>query len=186
MKLCCLITLFILSFNTGASQEVNREIAITGQPPFLIGEITIEELSTKSYASWFKQNMENYTPNSKLVKTLKDELSTYNILVFVGTWCGDSKREVPRFIKILETTNFPMEQLKLVAVDKRKDYYKKSPQGEEWGLNIKRVPTFIFYKNGREVNRIVESPVSSLEDDIKAIVTGNSYLPNYSNSLHFD
>jgi len=76
----------------------------------------------------------------------------------MGTWCGDSKREVPRFIKVLEAANFPVDNLKIVAVDRRKEQYKKSPTGEEWGLSIKRVPTFIFYKNGKESNRIIESP----------------------------
>jgi thiol-disulfide isomerase/thioredoxin len=84
----------------------------------------------------------------------------------MGTCCGDSKREVPRFIKILKPVDFPMENLKIVALDKRKEKYKKSPQGEEWGLNIRRVPTFIFYKNGREINRIIETPVTTLEEDI--------------------
>ena len=44
----------------------------------------------------------------------------------MGTWCDDSKRVVPRFIKILESVNFPMENLKIVAVNKWRDYYKKS------------------------------------------------------------
>ena len=104
----------------------------------------------------------------------------------MGTWCGDSKREVPRFIKILESVDYPMENLKIVAVDKRRDFYKKSPQGEEWGLNIRRVPTFIFYKNGREINRIIETPVTTLEVDIVSIVLQQEYTPNYSKSLHYD
>jgi hypothetical protein len=79
-----------------------------------------------------------------------------------------------------------MKNLKIVAVDKRKDFYKKSPQGEEWGLNIRRVPTFIFYKNGREINRIIESPLATLEEDIISIVLQQEYVPNYSKSLRYD
>ena len=100
--------------------------------------------------------------------------------------CGDSKREVPRFIKILESVNFPMENLKVVIVNKRRDFYKKSPQGEEWRLNIRRAPTFIFYKNGSEINRIIETPVSTLEGDIISIVLQQENTPNYSKSLYYD
>ena len=72
-----------------------------------------------------------------------------------------------------------MEQLEIVALDRRKEFYKKSPTGEEQGLNIVKVPTLIFLKDGKEVNRIIERPIESLEEDIGAIVLQNTYVPNY-------
>ena len=45
-------------------------------------------------------------------------------------------------------------------------------------MNIHRVPTFIIYKNGKEINRIVEEPVSTLEGDLKQILDGN-YTSSY-------
>jgi tetratricopeptide (TPR) repeat protein len=66
----------------------------------------------------------------------------------------------------------------VIAVDRTTDAYKQSPTGEEKGLNIHRVPTFIFYKDGKEVNRIVESPKTTFEYDIKAILNGK-YTANY-------
>jgi len=57
--------------------------------------------------------------------------------------------------------------------------YKQSPQHEEAGLNIHRVPTIIFNKNGKEINRIVEHPITTLEEDIQNIITVNNYKPNY-------
>ncbi|MFT5736169.1 MAG: hypothetical protein ACI9SG_000509 [Maribacter sp.] len=44
--------------------------------------------------------------------------------------------------------------MKIVALGRKKGKYKQSPTGEEWGLQILRIPAFILYKNGREVNRI--------------------------------
>ena len=57
--------------------------------------------------------------------------------------------------------------------------YKQSPEHEEAGLNIHRVPTVIFYKNGKEINRIVEHPIETFEADIQNIITNNNYKSNY-------
>ena len=37
-------------------------------------------------------------------------------------------------------------------------------------LNIELVPTFIIYKKGEEIGRIVETPYDTLEEDIWKIV----------------
>jgi thiol-disulfide isomerase/thioredoxin len=186
MKSLFIFPFFLFTSTIILSQKINQEISIVNQQPFLVGEINIEGLSSNSYKEWFQPNFASYTAETTNLEQVKDNLSEHQILIFMGTWCGDSKREVPRFIKILESVDFPMKNLKIVAVDKRKDFYKKSPQGEEWGLNIRRVPTFIFYKNEREINRIIESPLATLEEDIISIVLQQEYVPNYSKSLHYD
>jgi tetratricopeptide (TPR) repeat protein len=68
----------------------------------------------------------------------------------------------------------------VVGVSGERDEYKQSPGGEEEGLNIHRVPTFIFYKDGIEVNRIVEQPVATLEHDMYMILQNENYIPNYN------
>ena len=186
MKVAFVTALFNLLLATVAAQHINHEITLENQDPFLVGHITLDALSTNSYGAWYNANYNNYVVAEDTISSIKTELAAHQILLFMGTWCGDSKREVPRFIKILEAADFPIERLKIVALDKRKETYKKSPNGEEWGLQIKRVPTFIFYKNGKETHRIIESPIASLEADINAIVTNKAYVPNYPKSLHFD
>lgn len=147
---------------------------------YLLGPIGPKALNTDPYIVWFAKNQQGYQVDLEPIKTVETTLKECHILVFIGTWCGDSRRELPRFLKILETIRFPMEQLKIVAVDRRKEFYKKSPYGEEWGLNILRVPSFILLKNGKELNRIVESPIESLEKDLAAILGGQPYTPNYA------
>ena len=151
-------------------QDLNKEITLDNGQKFLVGEITKEALAQTTYKGWYKTNYDNYEVKQNLVEKFKDKLEKYQILVFLGTWCGDSKREVPRFMKILDAAGYSSKNLKIVALDRRKDSYKKSPDGEEWGLQILRVPTFIFYKNGREQNRIIETPNKSLEEDILKII----------------
>ena len=96
----------------------------------------------------------------------------------MGTWCGDSKREVPRFYKILDETNFDQDDFELITVNRR----KKTPDNLQEGYNIIRVPTFIFYKDGEEVGRYVEYPRETLEKDILKIVTGEPYKHSYDRS----
>lgn len=144
----------------------------------LLGRINKEGLVKPPFKTWFQKNYEAYIVNDKLAATYSDTITNFKIKIFLGTWCGDSKREVPRFYKVLESIDFPMDQVEVIAVNRSVEAYKQSPTAEEKGLNIHRVPTFIFYKEGEEVNRIVESPKTIFEHDIKAIIKGK-YTANY-------
>lgn len=168
--------LFCLSISY--SQTFNQLVVDDKGREKLLGKITREGLTSNSFKNWFDRNYDNYMPNEELINNIKNSLNGYKIKLFLGTWCGDSKREVPRFYKILDAANFLENQLEVIAVDRTPEAYKKSPTGEEKGLNIHKVPTFIFYKNGKEINRIVESPQTTLEEDIKAIIDGD-YTPKY-------
>ncbi|WP_111685382.1 thioredoxin family protein [Winogradskyella tangerina] len=178
MKTIAITILLFLSLCLN-SQNINVEITKNTGSPYLLGKINKAGLEGDNYKEWFNKNFNNYAPKSTVIKAIESALKNYEITIFMGTWCGDSKREVPRFYKILEACNYPMNQLTVVALSRQSDSYKQSPQHEEAGLNIHRVPTFIFYKDGEEVNRIVEHPVNSLEDDIQNIVTVNDYKSNY-------
>ncbi|GAB5401342.1 MAG: hypothetical protein Aureis2KO_29270 [Aureisphaera sp.] len=169
--------LFLLFSTAGFAQAFNQEVTLEGKKPFLLGKINKEGFTQENYP-WFNENYQAYPINSTAIDTLERHLDKYTITAFMGTWCGDSKRETPRFYKVLEQANFPLERLTMVAVSRDRETYKQSPGGEHESLNIHRVPTFIIYKNGKEVNRIVESPVETLEEDLVKIIQ-KEYTPNY-------
>lgn len=162
-----------------SAQNLNTEIKIEGKNPYLLGKIDKSGLEGENYSAWFNENYNDYKPNESIIDQMTSLIKGFEIKVFMGTWCGDSKREVPHLYKILEACNFPMEQLVNVALSNESHMYKKSPQQEEVGFNIHRVPTIIFFKEGKEINRIVEYPVNSLEEDIFHIVSGQDYKSNY-------
>jgi hypothetical protein len=83
-------------------------------------------------------------------------------------------------LKLLDVAGFPAERVHLIAVDGGGDSHKQSPGGEERGLEIYRVPTFVVERGGAEVARIVEYPVLSVERDLLAILEGEAYAPNYA------
>lgn len=173
-----LFVLFIIFFTTSLFAQ-NKTITDAKGNIHLQGQVTEKGFQTAPFSTWFEAQHEDYLINDRVVKKLKDSIVQYKIKVFFGSWCGDSKREVPRFYKILEQAKYPTEQLEVVALDRSSEAYKQSPDGEEKGLNIHRVPTFIFYKNDKEVNRIVEHPKETLERDMLKIISQKRYNANY-------
>lgn len=141
----------------------------------LVGAIDKLELQNPPYKTWFEENNSNYEPDNESIKALAKSLSGVQVRVFMGTWCHDSKREVPRLFKVLEASNFDLNELRMVSLN----LDKKTPNGLENGFDIQRTPTFIFMKNGLEIGRIVETPRESLEEDILKIVTGQEYKHSY-------
>ncbi|WP_299529705.1 thioredoxin family protein [Ulvibacterium sp.] len=173
------VFLFFTVLATGLFGQ-NQEVFLKDGRPFLLGKITLEAFEKEPYRNWYQKSYLDYGVDETLIRLFKLKLADCRIQLFLGTWCGDSKREVPRFIKILREADFPLENLEIIALDRRKEWYKKSPGGEEKGKNIKKVPTMLFLKNGTEINRIVESPVESLEEDMALILNGDKYVPNYA------
>lgn len=183
MKANFILVLALVIMSSATGQELHSEVTTEEGLQFLIGPINTELLQKDPYQEWFESNYKEYQTSGEEIDKLAKALQKHNVLIFLGTWCGDSRREVPRFLKILDEAQFPNERLKIVAVDRREPNIKKSPMGEEWGLQIKRVPTFIFLKDGKEVNRIVESPVESLEKDMITLLGKKEYTPNYADLM---
>ncbi len=173
------IVVLLISKMTVYAQSFNKEIIEENKPIQLLGKINKQGLQTDPYNQWFSKGYEEYIPNQNIIDSLKTELKPYTITLFMGTWCGDSKREVPHFYHVLEKSGFSIDRLTTIAVDRSREAYKQSPGGEHEGLNIHRVPTFIFYKDGKEVNRIVESPKNTIEEDILSILK-EKYTSKYS------
>jgi thiol-disulfide isomerase/thioredoxin len=168
------------SCSTIRTPVVNNKVTDAEGRQMLLGHCSISSLQDSPYKTWFDTNYANYTVDTKTADELKTFLHDKTIVVFMGTWCGDSRREVPRLIKMLEYVNLPADQLELVMVDYREGAYKQSPQHQEKGKQIFRVPTMLVFAGNKEINRVVESPKESLEKDLLAIASGQSYEPNYA------
>lgn len=136
------------------------------------GKITKNDFMNSSYTKkWFNPKYEQYDPPKKLVRKIKRHIKDYKIIAYMGNWCHDSKREIPKFYKLLDETGYDLDNLTVYAVNGR----KQTKNHDEKGHNIVRVPTMIFYKDGKEVNRFVEHARESLVKDILKIVSGEPY-----------
>ena len=147
---------------------VNREVESSTDGQLLLGTQTRSQFQKAPFSDWFDPEYANYQLDQDAISGLKKEkLKSCQITVFVGTWCGDSHREFPRLMKILDEINFPENRLTIIAVNRKKE----SPNGEEAIFNIQRVPTIIVRKYGKEVGRIIEYPKSGfLERDLLDII----------------
>ena len=145
---------------------------------YLIGIANKASFADASFKPWFDSRYSEYKTDAEVIEKLKPIINNYTIKGFMGTWCGDSKRNVPRFYKILEETGFNQDYFELITVGRN----KKTPDNLQEGFDLLRVPTFIFMKEGKEVGRFVERPRETMEKDILKIVTGEPYKHSYDKS----
>lgn len=165
--------------NSSQHRILNREIRDGQGNLQLLGECTRFRLEQAPFNDWFVKNYQDYRVDSATADRLKPALSGRRFRIFMGTWCGDSRREVPRIFKILDYCGVAPSRIQLIMVSGADSTIKQSPDHEEKGLDIFRVPDLFVLDKGHELGRVVESPVSSLEKDLLALTTDAPYTPHY-------
>ena len=83
-------------------------------------------------------------------------------------------------MKLLDDLHVKPSYITIITLGNRDTLYKQSPQHEERGKAIYRVPHLNIYKNGKETGRITETPVVTWEKDMLAIISGRQYVPKYT------
>jgi len=161
-----LILLFIFPLICFAQDYNSIIIDDKSEKPMLIGYCTREAFIDTSFSGWWNEEYDMYEVDDTTTGELKTHFNDIEIKLVLGTWCSDSRREVPRFYKILDEMEYPSENISLINVNRE----KVGLEDEVDGLEINFVPTFIFYGNGKELGRIVETPYESLEKDILELV----------------
>ncbi len=163
-----LIVLFILSSVSFISAQDTAKVVKdeeTGKP-MLIGSCTRQAFSDTSYSGWFDSEYKNYNPDTVTVKEVEYNLDGVKTTIVMGTWCSDSREQVPRFFKVMDEAGYNTDNVSIICVDRE----RKDLTGAVDSLDIKLVPTFIFYRDGNELGRIVESPQQTIEEDIYDII----------------
>jgi thiol-disulfide isomerase/thioredoxin len=137
------------------------------QATWLMGYFSADVFKFEPHSEWFAKEYDAYTLLPEAANKLSDiPADGITIKIVLGTWCPDSRKQAPRFMKIIDQWKFPVSEITFIGVDDA----KMSPVGEYESLGIERVPTFIFYRNNIEAGRIIENPVTSLEQDMVNIL----------------
>ncbi|TDW99219.1 hypothetical protein [Dinghuibacter silviterrae] len=161
-----------IAFHGDTAYDANGQLMLLGEHPRT-------DLEQKPFARWFDSGYAAYTVDTATTALISPLLKDRTFEIFMGTWCGDSRREVPRMFKILDACGVPRDHIRLITLDYRGRMYKQSPQHEEAGLDIVHVPDLLVKNGTEEQARIVESPVVSLEKDLLSIARGEPYQPQY-------
>ncbi|MCK9209655.1 MAG: thioredoxin family protein [Ignavibacteriaceae bacterium] len=161
-----LLLILFFSFVTLAQTTNQCVIDQKSGKAMLVGICDREAFKDTSFAWWFNAEYENYNLDKETLTNVKMDNEFHSITIVMGTWCSDSRREVPRFYKILDSLNFPPGKVKLIMVDRKKE----AGEMDISSLKIELVPTIIFYNDGLEVGRIIETPKETLEKDLAAIL----------------
>lgn len=166
MLIIILFSVFTISCNDGLNQVIPDKK--TGKP-MLVGLTELSAFKDPNFSEWYSIEYKYYEADQFIIDQIKLIDDSIKIEIFMGTWCGDSRREVPRFNKILDLIDFDKKNLLIVNLDRE----KRSPGKFEKNKNIEYVPTIIFYKNNIEIGRIIEYPIVTLESDILEILILN-------------
>lgn len=159
--------------------KMNEETVDAKGNLILVGASTKSRLQETPFDIWFNKNYSDYNIDTLMAEELKTKLITKRFVIFMATWCGDSRQEVPKIYKILDYCGVPEDNIRLINLEFYDSVYKQSPGHEERGLNIHRVPNLLVYENETEIGRVIEKPIESWEKDILAIARGDQYVPRY-------
>jgi hypothetical protein len=140
--------------------EKNDEPLILGYCPT---SIIIDSLFKDTWTTEYN----NYQPDFEVLDSLEGKLEDVTSKIVFRSTCSDSREQLPRFFKILNELNYNVNTITLIGVNRE----KQGLSNETEGLEIELVPTIIFYKDGSEIGRIVETPAESLEKDLLKILS---------------
>jgi thiol-disulfide isomerase/thioredoxin len=164
MRFLIFITLLLAGCGSSTEYTVHRKsetaVIITGT--FNRSVLESDDLSK----SWFTHYFTDYHVDDVTAAEIGRLQQDIRYVFIVGTWCGDSKREVPRMYKICDAAKIPEKRITLIGVDRSKN----DERGTAKKYLLERVPTFIVLRNEREIGRIVETPVETLEEDLLEIL----------------
>jgi Thioredoxin len=142
-------------------------VSLSGQIE-LQGELTPDEI-LNNLPDW-RTAAESYSPNLEFISGLQAVREEIQIEVFLGTWCPDSKQNVSAYFKIMDLVQNPLIRTTYIGLPQKKEDRAKYIQGKD----IQRIPTFIVTIRGQEAGRIIETPRTSVEEDLWRIIQEKS------------
>lgn len=167
-KKTCAIFAILISLS-GLTYSQKDTVINKTDPVIVTGYCTITDIKNgKTTSEWFAPEYSSYSPEIAVIESLKPFAETgHTITIVLGTWCGDSKEQFPRFVKILNAMEFDELNLNIICVDRQ----KKAEGIPLETYNILKVPTIIVYKDEEELGRIVETPEITLEKDLLKLLS---------------
>ncbi len=113
----------------------------------------------------WKQIYDEYLFDPGIIEILKAKTTSFFCKSLFCILVRDSENNVPPFMRILDEIGVEGTQVNYFHVDRKqpgeKYYFEK--------LNVER-SSLLFFKDGKEIGRIVENPKKKLEEDLLEIL----------------
>lgn len=140
------------------------------EPPASIVGPTTREAIEAAEPSWVAATVEAEIDEDDAAALAAVEPGA-EVTIFLGTWCSDSRREVPRLWRALDQVGglVPFE-VEYLAVDRD----KVEPAARVEAAEVEFVPTFVIRRGGEEVGRVVEISPNGIETDLLALLSGEA------------
>ncbi|WP_428235571.1 thioredoxin family protein [Gracilimonas sp.] len=138
--------------------------ASKAQQQDLTGPVTKEEILANDRI--YKIYIDRYEPDREAVEYLSAYRDSVQLMVFVGSWCRESRKYIPGLMKTLEVVGSDNIDIRYIAVD----HQKKLPKSFLNKFDIKYIPSVLVLKGTTEVGRIEEKPHRLIETDLVQIL----------------
>ncbi|MBT6161301.1 thioredoxin family protein [Flavobacteriaceae bacterium] len=155
--------------------EVASSIGEEGET-VLVGPMNRANLNTPEFNAWLQPEYDTLKIPEGWIAEHAALAKGLHFKLFLGTWCGDTQRELGGMFKLLDALGVSNEDIEMYGLSEAKD----SPKGYEKTYAIINIPTLIFMEEGKEINRIVEFPVESLIEDFSKILKRAPYKDAYA------
>ncbi|HPD34439.1 MAG TPA: thioredoxin family protein [Candidatus Kapabacteria bacterium] len=162
-------TLLCIMVGSMIAQSQNRrddenEEKLNQDSLMLVGRFTFDNWQKEM--NW-QLDTDYHIDNLKIIE-LDNLIAKNNIsfIIFAGSWCPDSRSELPKIIELFKEANISDNKYELLGVDRM----KFEPSGKYLQYKIERVPTLIVLKDGKEIGRIIEYPQKEWIEDILEII----------------
>ena len=107
-------------------------------------------------------------PDAAVVESLAKIDRPHTVRIYLGTWCGDSRANVPPVLAALEAAANPNLQVELTAIQRG----FTEPMSIVRDAHLTNVPTIVVEDASGEVGRLVETPAGdSMAADLAALLT---------------
>jgi hypothetical protein len=158
------VVLFVLLGAAGALEEMK---SAGKEDTEVIGPTSRDQIEA-AVPDWVTAEVEA-RPERDTARALAAVKPGAEVTVFLGTWCGDSRREVTRFWKALAEAGGDVPfAVRYVGVDRS----KREPAEALAENDVRYLPTFIVRRAGSETGRIVETSPHGVERDLLDLLTG--------------
>ncbi|MFM2285734.1 MAG: putative thioredoxin family protein [Bacteroidota bacterium] len=125
------------------------------------GKFSTDLLQSEWFQQWNNSSV-NYQPDAATMEQLATiPTAELQVIVYLGTWCDDSKLHVPAFLNIAHKMELDFV---LIGVNREKECPFEKKECKNW--DIQNVPTFVVKRNDVEIGRIIETPAQSIEKDL--------------------